>query len=737
MRFIRSKRRSGLIFCLLTAFCLGGCDDTLNNPRPLSDYAQKTIFSTFSLSPKTVDPQASYSRDETPFVYLCYEPPYGYHYLKRPYEIVPNTVEQVVRPEYLDASGKTIAQDAEGQSIAWSRYTLRFKKGILFAPHPAFARDASGRYLYHDLDAKRAASLQSPLQLPSHATRELTADDYLYGIKRIASPRVVSPILNVIGEYMPGLLELAKTLSEREEINRRKGRQERWLDLRTSALNGVRVLDRYTLQIDIKGKYPQFSNWLAMSFFAPVPWEAEAFYANPELEKNNISLRTWPVGTGPYRAVKMQLNREHVLEKNPQYHGSTYPCEGEATDRSAGLLEACSRPLPFVDRIVFTMEKESVPKTSKFLQGYYDNPAIIRQDSGLGFIVAAMDYPDKARLYRERHLKFPKSICAEMSYMGFNWLDPVVGEGRTPQERERNRKLRQAISIAVDWEEEISIFLLGQGSAAHGPIPPGMFGWSETGATAFNPIVYRKDAEGRIVRRSIEEARSLMREAGYPDGRDARTGKPLVLHFDWQGAAASSKSYLEWMTKQFAKIGIQLEIRATDYNRFQDKMRKGAAQIFIWGWLGDYPDAENFLFLLYGGNAKVAHKGENAANYVNAQYDALYERMKLLDAGPEKAYLIDQMVRIVQEDAPWSFGVFPAAASAMHNWVKNAKPSQYSQNALMYYDIDAVERVARIREWNRPVLWPVGLLLVLIVGFVWLVRNHIARMRNRCAKGES
>ena len=106
---------------------------------------------------------------------------------------------------------------------------------------------------------------------------------------------------------------------------------------------------------------------------------------------------------------------------------------------------------------------------------------------------------------------------------------------------------------------------------------------------------------------------------------------------------------------------MQLEVRATDYNRFQDKMNKGSVQIFFWGWLADYPDAENFLFMLYGPNAKALTdgNGENNANYQNPEFDKLYEQMKFLDDGPEKQKLIDQMIEIVQKDAVWSFGYFP------------------------------------------------------------------------------
>ena len=112
-----------------------------------------------------------------------------------------------------------------------------------------------------------------------------------------------------------------------------------------------------------------------------------------------------------------------------------------------------------------------------------------------------------------------------------------------------------------------------------------------------------------------------------------RTGAPLVLYYDSMTGGGSNPQF-DWMRRQLAKLGVQLDVRATDYNRFQDKMRRGSAQIFFWGWNADYPDAENFLFLLYGPNAKAKTGGENAANYDSPEYDKLFEQMKLLDDGP-------------------------------------------------------------------------------------------------------
>ncbi|MES9963019.1 MAG: ABC transporter substrate-binding protein, partial [Candidatus Sedimenticola sp. 20ELBAFRAG] len=125
------------------------------------------------------------------------------------------------------------------------------------------------------------------------------------------------------------------------------------------------------------------------------------------------------------------------------------------------------------------------------------------------------------------------------------------------------------------------------------------------------PYVYEM-SNGKSRRKSLDKARELMVKAGYPNGKDKQSGKPLILYYDTTASGPDDKARLNWFRKQFAKLGIQLVIRATDYNRFREKMRKGTAQIFMWGWNADYPDPENFLFLLYGPNGKLEHGGENA-----------------------------------------------------------------------------------------------------------------------------
>lgn len=696
---------------------LSACsDNAVNSPYAQGQAEQNTLFTAFTQrSPKYLDPASSYSTDETPFTYSIYEPLYGYHYLKRPYELEGRTAQEVVDPYYLDANGERLPDDAPSEQIAQSVYDIPLKPGILFQPHPAFAQDEQHQYRYYPMPAAVLEQAYAITDFEHTGTRELTAHDYVYALRRLASPRVISPIYAFFTDYIVGYKDYGDRLRDAVQALP----DETWLDLREYDFTGVEAVDDHTLRIRIHGKYPQFSYWLAMTFTAPIPWEADRFYHQPKMNEHDLSLNTWPVGTGPYMLTESIRNRRHVLTRNPNFRAEPYPCEGEPGDEAAGLLADCGKPTPFIDQVVFTLEKESVPLLGKFLQGYYDIPQVERGDYGVAMTVAAEDSPDKAALYKERGLDLRTLAESQLYYFGFNWLDPVVGAGDTPEQAEKNRYLRQAISIAFDWEQYVTIFQNGQGLVAHSPLPPGVRGYVAP-PQGLNPVVYELN-QGYAQRKRIEQARELLAKAGYPDGRDAKTGAPLILYFDSAGGMGASAS-LDWMRRQLAQIGVQLEVRATDYNRFQEKMQRGVAQLFMWGWVADYPDAENFLFLLYGPHARAQGGGENATNYSSAEYDALFEKMRFLDDGPEKDSVIAQMVAVVQRDAPWMFGYIPNSGGVYQQWVYNAKPSQMVRNALQYLRIDPQLRVQKQALWNQPTWWPLwGLLFLAVVGLglVW------------------
>jgi len=713
--------RSGVGLALAGLALLAGCD---NSPHGPGAAASNTLYTAFTeRSPRHLDPVASYWNQDTPYTYGIYEPPYTYHYLKRPFTLIPKVATEVAPPVYLDKNGRRLAADAPGEQVAESVYEVRIRPGIRYQPHPAFAQDAQGRYLYHQLSAAQVGDRTSPWQFEVTGTRELVAEDFVYGFKRHATTRVTTPIFGIFAEYIVGLKEYGALIKQEDARLRAAldpaSLDKPFLDFRRWPLVGVSAPEKHLLRLRIRGKYPQWKYWMAMPFAAPMPWEADAFYAQPGMARNGLSLDRWPVGTGPFMMAEFEQDRRHVLKRNPNYRGDPYPCEGMPGDRERGLLDDCGKPTPFVDRIVFQMEREQVPLKAKFRQGFLDVPEIERTDRGADYLIDMEDSPEARAEYIERGYQLPRAGDLSIWFMGFNMLDPVVGRGDTPEQQVRNRRLRQAISIALDWADYSNIFPNKGGIEAMGPLPAGLFGSRQGALDGVNPVTHRV-VDGKIVRRPIEDAHKLMVEAGYPDGRDARSGRPLVINYDfYRTLTPEFKAEIDWMSRQFGKLGIQLEVRATDNNQFQDKVRKGRHQLFFSGWLADYPDAENFLFLLYGPNGKTRSEGENTANYDNPEFDRLFQQLKDLDDGPPKQALIDRMVALLQDDAPWIWGYIPNATGAFQPWVRNAVVPVLIKDHLRFYRVDTAMRTRLQRAWNRPVGWPLVLAGVALLALVW------------------
>lgn len=721
MEIIKKISRPLKIFLLGAFFFLTACGDkVLNNPHD-SLGTENVYYGTFSEPPKTLDPARSYSSDEILFIAQIYEPPLQYHYLKRPYELMPLTANKMPSVQYFDSKNRLLAKEAPDEKIAYSVYEIGIKPGIFYQPHPAFSRDAEGNYRYHHLknsDVKYVKQIKD-FKLTENDTRELTAEDYVYQIKRLAAPHIHSPIYGFLNQYIFDL----ETLNTKIEqvISKNSTAEKFWLDLRNFPFEGAEVVDRYTYRIKIKGKYPQFMYWLATLFFAPLPWEVDAFYSQSLLKDKNITLNQFPVGTGPYQIDENNPNRRIILKTNPFYHEDFFPESGDVEDIQRGFLKNAGQRLPFVDSFVFSLEKEAIPRWNKFLQGYYDASAINSDSFDQAIQIDREGNPFLTKAFQKKAIQLQTSVGSSIFYIGFNMLDDVVGG-----DSESARKLRQAISIALNFEEFIAIFLNGRGLPAFGPIPPGVYGYQE-GEQGINPYVYTW-AYGHAQRRSLQEAKKLLAEAGYPNGVDPKTGKALILNYDVPSSPnPDDKARLDWMRKQFATLGIALNVRATLYNRFQEKMRLGNAQIFMWGWSADYPDPENFLFLLYGPNGKVKFGGENASNYHNPKFDVLFKQFKYLEDGPEKIKLIEQMVRLVQHDAPWVFGLHPKNFQLFHQWVDPVKPNEVANNLLKYVRIHPKLREHLRAEWNQPVWWPAWVLLVFLVVLVAGVWIHYWR----------
>lgn len=730
-RLGRSRRLLGCAIWLLLAGC--------NSPYPASEERSNTLYTTFVAEPKHLDTATAYGGDSYALICNIVEPPFQYHLLKRPYELEPLLATEVPKPT-------TRQMQWQGETVNAVVYTIHIKPGVRYQNHPCFVE--SNRKLSED----DVEGIRSVADFAEVATREVVAEDFVLAIRRLSDPRLTCPILSTLEQNVLGLEEYSRALSEaldaeRERRARAGGplynreRNEKYnpvrLDYKAYPLPGARATGRHTFEVVLKHPYPQILYWMAMPFFAPVPEEAVDFFHQPVLLRRNIVFDKNAVGTGPYVLAEFDPTNQFILERNPNFRDERYPdlpapdpSDTEATAhfralRAAGMLADAGKRLPMVDRVVFRREVEWIPRWAKFRQGYYDTSGISSDVFDQSVTLTSTGDAVLSEEMSRQGITLYTAPSASISYFAFNMRDPVVGGYG-----EKQRKLRQAISLAFDTEEQITIFWNGRGTVAHSPTPPGFFGY-ESGEAGINPITHEWDAErGRPVRRPLNEAKRLMKEAGYESGYGP-DGKPLVLYFDNGWTSSAARPRLRFVVKQFAKLGIQLKSRTTDYNRFQDKVREGNFQILSWGWLADYPDPENFLFLLYGPNSRAGEGGgSNSSNYASPEYDRLFERMSNMENGPQRLALVRRMNRILQEDAPWFGCVHGVSYSLVHEWYKNAYPNVMAWNQLKYRRIDIEQRAQRRREWNSP-RWhlPVILAAVLILGTLPAIRVAVRHLK--------
>jgi ABC-type oligopeptide transport system substrate-binding subunit len=442
-----------------------------------------------------------------------------------------------------------------------------------------------------------------------------------------------------------------------------------------------------------------------MPFTSPVPWEAVVHYDGQE---GRDFFKDHPVSVGPFRITRYDKRSTIVLERNENWYGAlhpewrapaaVYPDEGEPGDAAIGRLDPAhvGRPLPFLDAIEFHIEKEEIPHFNKFLQGYYDQATIIRESFDRMVHEGGLS-PEMAEL----GMRLEKAVDPDLFYFGFNMNDPVVGAPGG----DRSRKLRQAMSLVVDAAEFTRLFSNGRGILAQSPLPPGIFGYESDYANPYRRV-------------DLPRARALLREAGYGGGLDPATGRPLRLTLDVGDTSTRARLRFQFVVNAWARLGIDVELSATNYNQYRDKVRTGAYQVFFWGWVADYPDPENFLFLLWGPMAEAASGGPNTANFDHPRFNELFVAMKNRENDARRHELIREMRGILEQERPWIELFHRESYALYHGWVHNVKPAGLSFPVAKYLDIDERERDRLRTAWNDPIVWPAWALALGAVGLV-------------------
>jgi ABC-type transport system substrate-binding protein len=658
------RARPWTLFALAASLAAAACT---NNPYPDGDRRGRVLYSSFSDPPKTLDPAVAYTTAEHVITGNVYDTLLEYHYLQRPYALMPSLAEAL--PEPLPQGG--------GRQV----YRFKIRRGILFHADPCFEIAQAGR-----------------------TSREVEAQDFAFALARIADPAVNSPVVSSFTDIL-GFAEFGKRLTSL----RKEGAAFAALTLkeqyqRAGGIEGVVARGEGELEIVLAAPNAQILYWFAMPFTTPVAWEAVAYYDGRQGRANFADVA---VGTGPFRLAVYEKQFRFSLVRNPSWYGTlpanadapgaVFPAPIDAEDVAQHRIDPsyAGRRLPFVDRINFQRERENIPRFNKFLEGYYDDGGIIKESFD-----AVIEGDRLSPQMRAMGMRLDKTVEPSIRYIGFNMEDPVVGAGAG----ERGRKLRQAMSVAIDASQYLELFLNGRGVPAQSPLPPGLFGYDAHYRNPFRQF-------------DLERARQLLAEAGYPNGVDPATGARLQLSFDTSATTAAANLQFEYLAASWRRLGLDVEINATTYNQFQDKIRRGAYQIFIWGWLADFPDPENFLFLLECRNARSKSGGPNTANFCDEKYNALYRQMKDLPNDARRADLIKQMLAILERERPWIELYHEEDFTLSHAWLINSKPMGISYPAYKYRDVDAALRAGRQETWNAPVRWPLYALLLAIVVF--------------------
>lgn len=553
------------------------------------DLKERVLNLTVSAKVKGFDPVNAGDTYSSGEIARVYEGLLSYHYLKRPYTLIPNVA----------AAMPTVSEDG-------MTYTFKIKKGVKFHDNKCF---------------------------PGGKGRELKAADFVYSIKRMADSKNISTGWWLLDGKIKGL-------NEWREKNKEKNKTDY-----SEEVAGLKAIDDYTLQFTLSKQYPQFLYSLAMVYTYAVPKEAVEFYGKDFI--NN------PVGTGPFITGTYTQGNRIEYKKNPAYREVLYPSEGMPEDKKLGLLADAGKKLPLVEKIVVNIQTESQPAWLSFEKGKTDYFGIPKDQ------FESVVSPDKAitDAYAKKGITLDISADLDITYIAFNHEDPLF---------KSNTKLRQAMSTAYDGAQANKLFYNDRYLLAQGILPPGIGG-------------YDKDYKSPYRQFNVEKAKKLLAEAGYPEGK----GLPTI-QYDTT-ATTISRQMSEYFKKQMAQIGIKVQVNTNTWPQLTKKVKTRQAQMFGMAWLGDYPDAENFLQLLYGPNSSP---GPNGSNYNNPNFNSLFDKATKMQPGPERAALYTQLNKMASKDAAYIYGVHRTNFAVKHSWLKNYKFSTFSHGNAKYLNID-------------------------------------------------
>ena len=546
-----------------------------------------------------------YSRTVTSNIFDCL---YTYDYLARPAKVKPQ-----------------LADGMPDISADYKTYTVRMKRGVYFADDPAFG-------------GKK---------------REVTAQDFVYAFKRVLDPKNKSPGLSSLLEE--GILGM-------QEMNK-KAKDAGKFDYDTE-LEGMRALDRYTIQFKLAESRPRFIHNLTDG-------GSLGAVAREVVEKYGDRISEHPVGTGPFMLQEWKRSSKITLVRNPNFREEYYDAEPPAGNKEFQELFAKmkGKRLPIVDKVVVSIIDEPQPRWLAFLNKEHDFMERLPQN----FATHAIPNNKLAPNLAKQGIKMERVPLSDISMMYFNMEHPVVG-GYTPEKV----ALRRAIALGLSGEEEVRLPRRGQAIVAQGFIMPN--------TASFDPE-FRSEMGTFDVARS----KSLLDMYGYIDKngdgwRDLPDGSPLVIEIDTL-STADYRELDEIIKKNMDAIGVKFIFKVGKWPEQLKAARAGKVMMWQLGLSASTPNSSPVLQLGYSKQAGQ----QNFSRFNNKQFDALYEKQGLMPDGPERDAVIRDAVRILIAYMPIKVRVHRIATDLMQPWLIGYKRHPFHREFWRYVDIDTAQ----------------------------------------------
>lgn len=364
-----------------------------------------------------------------------------------------------------------------------------------------------------------------------------------------------------------------------------------------SEVTGIKVIDTYTLQLTLINPYSGFPYLLATLASAVYPQEAVNEYSYEGMQDRIV-------GTGPFLVDEIKNGEKITFSRNRGYWRK----------------DEFGNQLPFVSKVNFSFIKDKQEELAAFRRDELDmvwGLPVEEIENIMGTLEEAKDGKNK-----EFEVQSVNSL--NIQYYGFLYTSEVFSDVN----------VRRAFNYAIDRDSLIDFILQGEGSAAHNGFVPNMKGYPNKNVKGFDY--------------DPEMAKRLMKKAGYPDG----VGFPNVtLNLNPSGGVNEKVAdALTFMLKK--NIGVNVEFNVLPMSELHPLVERGQVDFWRFGWLADYPDPANFLYLFYGKNiVEGAETSINYFRYSNPEFDKVYEAA-LLEINEEKRMsLYAEADQILMDDA--------------------------------------------------------------------------------------